>query len=156
MYNHFVYLKSIAEKLKVLNGSFYVADSITNMVQLFGAGNNAKFPALVAIDDPTSSDNVTDSPSTRKFYSFCVICNAKDASTSSAANAKIDAETIARKIIAKMLFDSVNDDSFGFNALESEVNYSNTGKLLNQAQACMVSFTVSGSTTYKISPDDWV
>jgi hypothetical protein len=162
MYSHISYLENIAIKLKDIaysktRSSFFKADSITNMVALFSNNTTAKYPALVAIDDPSSNDSPEqDSPSTRRFYSFAVVVNAASTGTADAADAKAKAETIARKIIAKMRHDSREGEGFNPHSLDADVGFSNTGKLLNNLQGVLVSFTINESVSYKVDPADWL
>jgi hypothetical protein len=163
MYKHVSYLENIAKRLKAISHSpvskaFYSSDSITNLVQLFSSATTAKYPALVALDDPSSNDTPEiDAPATRRFYSFVVICKPASASTTDAAKAKEEAEVIARKIVAKMRHDSLEgEEGFRPGSLEADVSFSSTGRLLNTLQGCMVSFTVNETLSYRLNPEDWL
>jgi hypothetical protein len=162
MYDHIKYMEQIATKLKAIANSptrksFFVADSINNMVQLFSNNTTAKYPALVAIDDPSSNDSAeVDCPATRRFYSFAVLVNANTQSTIDSAYAKAEAESIARKIAAKMRYDSSEGEGFRTNSLETDFGFSSTGKLFNNLQGFMVNFTVNETLSYKIDQNDWL
>jgi len=161
-YNHHEYMEDAATKLKAIAHNsnaprFFKSTGLASLDELLSRIGSVRLPALISEDgsDQVITDNGSDNPLAKPYYTFYIIYPAKAADDSTIFTARSNALATAKKVISRMRTHS-RDLQYGLKDLDfNTIRIMGVGPIGDNGHGVMVTFTLWEPADIYYNATDW-